>query len=421
MMKFNDKQLNGLLKGVGEVPQFTTARMGKKMKPAVSASLYKGKGTVKGAFYGSKFDSVSEYLTSVGEKYMDKPIKEMEEGLLHEALALIEHAKEEGFELDLPTFARARQVINSGNVPSNPVELLQAYRTDLNTTSKPIDALRDELIEELEETRKYQLLNRSSYSLDWAIKETNAAPEVADYAARLQAEKDLVISKYQGIAESYQYPDYELAPAVLYANLYVLNIKAQQEKKVKDKERLVSALVNLYIEKNGVSPVNEDLAIINTFAEDKLKDKSEGGYSSIQSLFPLGAVQFLQWTKDGVVKTKRKAGKMVSAYFTSDSLLTEEDAAGWKALENTQVVVQNGFLNGLTLSSDDQLDMRDRRVSPSRKEVADKDEAMQEFLTSTKFLRGAKAWSSTSQSGVVLHVSLYKKGVKVYFGGMRNA
>lgn len=421
MEKLTDRELNEMLEAEG-LAMPLLERSSKKLKPLVSSSIYNGTGIQKGSTYkGSPYLKVQENLKALSKDFLSEPILELKEGLLEEAIALIQLMKEEGLVVNVPSFVDARKALKAGKAPSNPVEMLLQYRVDLFNASRPINDLREYLVAQIEEDRGMKFLDTSRLSLEWCMAKADLTLEERNYGSRLLATKDVLIAKYEAEAERYLNDSHPLANALLYATLYVDSIKdAQNRKEAKERQRWEDVRTQFVTEYNRYPNANEE-AQLRTIIKEKIQNETESGYASLQSLFSLGALQFIQWADKGEVVTRSKTLRSVTGYFGGDHLLTDEERKSWNNLVGQVVEIKDGQLNNLTLDAEDRLRMDEKFVSPKMEELYYyEDEALKRKIHETKYLKGAKAWVGGSQQAVVVHVATFKKGVRVFLMGVKN-
>lgn len=393
-------------------------------RPRVTESIYKSKGSVKGAMLeGSFYTAISALMERVADSHTKKPINELENGLFDEALKLIESGKQKGVTFNLPGFKVARERIagRQGEFnPECPVEVLIKYRQDIYAASEAIEEFRKDLFAEFERNGGPVLLDKGKVSTDWLLKKTGAKKQVVDESAKLEAYKESVTSRYAAHAERFGNGEQTFAPAVLVAELYVANIREQTANRKERRKRVVNAMIDAFIAEHGYEPNADVMAAIKVKADNAMAEYSDNGFSSIQGLFPLGFIQFLQWIATGEVKTIRRKQEYVNVFMQSEQPLSALEQAQWRCMEGEPIIFTDGVAKGLTVSEEDQVDIDERFVSPKLKDLANVEPAVVDELMNNQFKRGAKLWVGGQQVGIVLHVKVYKTGVSLFIKNFKS-
>lgn len=398
----------------------------KMAKPRISSSIYKGKNQVKGADYiGSPYTLISEDLEAQRDELFAQPIQESVDNYRVEALRMLEMAEEAGIKLDLVSFADAHNQLNSG-VPADtsPSHLLTKFRADFSSAKNPINELRNQLLARYEEESGQKLYDSSKATIEWLSKKMKLSREEQDNISKVIANFDLTISYYDALSEkmdSKMYGDYKYGAALLYAQLYLMTLHQNLSHKENNLKKRMDELEKKFANKYGRLPKQEELALIKEAVSKSMATENESGFSSIQSLFPLGAVQFLQVMSDNKSVSEKKAGRNVCVYLDAPAKLTDRDVNIWKSLVGSQVTFENGYLFGYKIDAkEDLLSLKERTANPSSKDLAHLPENVQKFLMEMKFKRGAKNWMGDKQQGVILHVTTYKKSVKLWLSGVHT-
>lgn len=444
MTKLTDKQLNELLGGLDTMPVLEDTKVKEEDEfysdeqtyrlPLITSSLYKSKGTVKGAkLEGSPYEVMGTLMSKIADGFTEKPINEFKNGLSVEAAALVAYGKENGVVYTLPSFSQAgdriKARIHQNKLsdetqldfnPDCPVEILTKYRQDIHAASQALDELRDTLFATYEKGGGNVFLDKKKVSTDWLLKHISADRELINEAARLEAHKDSLTSMYTSYADKFSQGEQSFAPAVLVAELYLRNMAEQNRRRQEAGRSERERLINEYKEQFGLEPNDDALEKINQIAREAVENYSDTGYSSIQGLFPLGFIQFLQWIGTGVVTTKRKKETYAYVYLTSDRPLTEKEQLQWKMAEGHRAQFVDGKLGELYISDDNKMDMKETFVTPKAKDIEDKSDGMKDLLLNTKFTRGAKLWIGDRQSGLILHSKVHRSGVTLFLGGFKQ-
>ena len=395
-------------------------------KPRISSTIYKGKNEIKGAEYiGSPYGIISEEIEQLRDDVLGKPVLESKEGYRAEAIQVIEAAREQGIDLTLPSLQEARQQLKEG-VPASasPVHLLAQYRSDFSLYKTPLNEFREQLLSKWETQTNRELYDDSKATLNWLIKKVDLTIEEQDEISKAIAEFDLMMSKYEALSQamdSSSYGEYEYAPALLHAQLYIMTMRENINRKERQTQKQLEELTSLFHNRYGQTPHPQDAAKLKAIAEAKVEEMNEGGFSSIQSLFPLGAVQFLQLLNDNKSVSERRAGRNVSVYLESNQDLTDKEKEIWSKLIGKEVTFENGRLYHYNVNQkEDLLGLEEKTVNPDPKELTHLSEDLQKFIMSTNFKRGAKNWMGAKQTGTIVHAKTYKSSVKVWLLGMRG-
>lgn len=422
MKTLTDNQLNKLLANQGTAMP-TLEGFSKKVKPRISSSIYNGKGIEKGATYkGSPYLAIQEELKSLSKGFLDEPILEFKEGLLPEAVALVDKMKSEfGIVVNLPEFVDARKAVSTGKAPSNPVELLLKYRKELHEASEPIDEMKNTLLAHIEEDQGMKFLDTNRLSLEWCMAKAHLSQEERNYGAHLLATKDVLVAKYEAEAERYLNDSHPLANALLYARLYIASVKDAQNRKEADMKKRWDRVRRGFVSEYGRAPRIDEEKFMKDIIFEEVSNKSESGFPSIQSLYSLGALQFIQWADKGEITTKSRTLRSITGYFSAGRLLTDDEVEAWTKLPGQMVEIVDGQLNGLALDDEDKLLMKETYVTPKMEELYYyEDEALKQRIHETKYLKGAKAWIGGHQQAVVVHTKVFKMGVRVFLMGVKN-
>lgn len=428
-MRLTDDKLNLLLGEVETMPTLTVPYQEDEndietFRPMVTESLYKAKGVVKGAkLSGSFYDTISLLMNKVADSHTLKPIHELKHGLNGEAMQLIEWAKEKGVVYDIPSFSTARERIKSrgGDFnPACPVEILIKYRQDIQVASSALDSFREALFDSYERDGGQVLLDKGKVSTDWLLRKVGADKDLVDRAAKLEAYKDSITSKYATFAERFGVNGESFAPAVLVANLYILNIKEQETRRKQYYSTILDRLCEEHIRSHGYAPHPETVEQFSVKARELMSEYSDRGFSSIQGLFPLGFIQFLQWIGTGHVKTVARKQEYVNVFLTNGSRLTEEQKDAFRNLSGRLMLFKDGQVNGLFVSSEDQVRLDERFITPKRKDLVGVPEEVVDEMMDNQFKRGAKLWVGGTQAGIVMHTKVYDSGVSVFLKNFKS-
>ena len=422
-----DGQLNKILSSVGlKMPLLALDYAPKMAKPRISSSIYKGTNQIKGADYiGSPYGVISEELEAQRDDLFAQPVLESVENYRVEAMRMIEMAEDAGLSTDLISFNDARNQLAEGVSPdASPVHLLTKFREDFSKAKAPINELRNILLARYESESGQKLYDTSKATLEWLSKKMKLSIDEQNAVSQAIANFDMTISYYDVLSEkmdAQMYGDYKYGAALVYAQLYMMTLRQNLSHKEYELKKQMKGMSEKFMNKYGRLPNESEVAKIKEHVEKQVDMKSESGFSSIQSLFPLGAVQFLQVMNDNKSVSEKKAGRNVCVYLEAPAELTDNDVQVWKSLVGSQVTFENGQLYNYTINQkDDLLRLDERTVNPSNKELAHLPENVQKILMEMKFKRGAKNWMGDKQSGVILHVTTYKKSVKVWLSGVRT-
>ena len=422
-----DDMLNKILASIGlQMPVLALDYAPKIAKPRISSSIYKGKNQMKGAEYiGSPYGVISEELEAQRDDLFAQPVLESVENYRVEAMQMIGMAEDAGLSTDLISFNDARNQLAEGVSPdTSPVHLLTKFREDFSKAKAPINELRDILLARYESESGQKLYDTSKATLEWLSKKMKLSLDEQNAVSQAIANFDMTISYYDVLSEkmdTQMYGDYKYGAALVYAQLYMMTLRQNLSHKEYELEKQMKSMSEKFMNKYGRLPNESEVATIKEHVEKQVDMKSESGFSSIQSLFPLGAVQFLQVMNDSKSVSEKKAGRNVCVYLEAPAELTDRDVQVWKSLVGSQVTFENGQLYNYTINQkDDLLRLDERTVNPSSKELAHLPENVQKLLMEMKFKRGAKNWMGDKQSGVILHVTTYKKSVKVWLSGVRT-
>ena len=428
MTTFSDKELNALLGGIGSMPTLSTPKKRMKALPLTSSSIQRGKGFDSGSVYDNSpylkiADELSELSTGFTGQVIDESTTKYAEAA-REFIAYVEKGDpEKGFaplHIDLMPFATASKNVLDGKPASNIVEVLFSYRSELYKATKRIDQFHKELVGHYEELIKKRVFDSNRLSIDFLLKETKATRETVNLSSRILSAKEIVIARNKALAETIQYPDHKLAPAYLYARLLVMNIRYEESKR----EREILSYVVAKDEEcrnQGYEPTPEEREGFKFEALDFVEKKSQGGFSSIQALFPVGIIQFMEYTGSGRIRTVGQAGQNFTAWFEAPRGLTPAEVASWQALEKEVVDIVEGTLNGLKINEKE--DRYGNDVSgkvPTQAQVAHRNPVAQAHLLATKFDKGSKVWLGGNKRATASLVNVYKSGVSVFFEGSRN-
>ena len=394
----------------------------------MSNSIYLGKGIDKGAKFNSRYDGYIESMKEIASsKTKEFKINEYRNGLMNEAIAYINLMKAEGIELNLETLYNAGTSIEKGEVINNPTRLLYSYRKQIKQASDPINRMRGQLLSILEESTGGRLLNGSSLGLEALMKKVKLSEEERRKGYELLAHKELVIQNHKGLGEAFTSKDPRIS-ALLFAELYVANIRSQnaiREEKRKDRKlvndlrkQALSYLANEWTKKHGNAQPNKKQAVaikdwVNEYVEKNLY--SDGGWGSIITLFPLGTVQFLEFIKDGRIKTESARGKNVVVYIELEGQrgIPENIKQEFQKVEGKRVTFEDGQWSGFRINKEDVSGVS-KDVNPSQNEMKHlKNITKHDEIKDMKFERGAHLWNRKRSGRIVLAV-VYKEGIKLF-------
>lgn len=401
----------------------------------LSASSYQGKGIGKGARYNSRYDFYIDDMKALSDKNTkDFKINEYKNGLLDEATAYIRMMNDEGVESLLinhegneESLYDAKMAIERGANVDTPARLLSSYRKQMRNISEEIGEMEQDLISRIEQRLGGQLLNRENLGLEALMKKAHVEEDERKMGYELIARKELIADEHKGLGESFT-PRSPRASALLFAELYSANIRSQNNSRAESltnkrhvdnlRKEALKFLGKQWVNKFGnKQPSSSDVTNIKRWVEDYVEDNvyNDTGWGSIITLFPLGAVQFMEFIKDGAIKTDSALGRHVAVYMELEQggILPANLRKALKDAEGRRIDINEGAWSVFKINKED-LSGRNKEVNASAKDLENlRNTTRHHEIKKMQFERGAHLWNR-KRSGRIVMAVVYKEGVKLF-------
>lgn len=292
------------------------------------------------------------------------------------------------------------------------------YRKDLRVAEEPKGEWVSRAKYILREYKQFEYTNFNIVSNSWIIKKALQHPEfpeeMKDEVASIQAKKDEIVALYESIASGSGLGNSEYAQAYAYARMYVLNYNAEFNRTETDfREKLEPALAAFEMTYNRM-PTDAELEDM----KQSIGRRRFVGFSSLNTLFPIGKLQLLRFSRTGEMKVVSVAKRPAAAFLVADKPFTEEEKEYLRSLVGKKISFHNQVLEGTSykLFHGDAHTMKVSEPSPRIQDVEGYGFTTQERndLMNTKFLQGPSLWTQARQEGVVTLVTIYKQKVKLW-------
>lgn len=442
--KMNDLQMEMILGhyGVGtSIPTLVDADAKEDFKPRLDSGIYAAKEQTKGAVYESNQNQVTKIMQQFLDQVIKKPVEdasEYEHNISEEANALIQFCLGEGIiiqqQLDAEhSFSRAREELMKKIRGEFYVEsaalLVREYRGAMHETSRGIREWVDMAVWAASENG-FHTIDFSKKSDKWIIdfvkKNQIVSIEAIHEVSAMIAVKEQMIAKFTAKANTFTLGQSQYKNALMFAFLYNENLSEQRKREqqyIKEElNRLRAKKEELLFMEYGVRrglTAEEEMAL-----QLSVKPYKYTGFDSITSLFPVGAKELLEWSKNNTFKVFKQEAVRTAAYFELERDIQPHEAAALRSMIGRQVNFEGGVMSGtpFRVSLEDKTTTEGKEVSPKKGELEKaglSEEAIADILEK-KFKRGARAWFGGAQTGKVLFVSVYRRSFKLWLDDFKN-
>lgn len=432
--KMNDAVNKGLI-SAGIAPIHLERAEGNSSQLNLSRSLYLAKGIDKGTKYGSRYDKYIEELQAMSSSHTAEfKINETKNGLLNEAIAFMQRMYEEGYGVQMvdsegnkETLYTAKMDNLEGMKIDSPAKLLSSYRKKVKDISDKIGGMESRLIARLESNAGGKILNSDNLGLEALMKKAKVSEEERLEGYELLAKKELIIDEHKGLGEAFTSNDPKES-ALLFAELYEANVRSQRSSRSEKLENQVEvaklnreAREHLHAEWKArfgeATPTVAQKANIEKWVAEYIEENiySDTGWGSILTLFPLGAVQFLEFIGSGEITTDSMKGRNTVVYLKlkNGGMIPSKMKEAFKKAEGRRVEFVNGEWSGLVIDRED-LSGMNKSVNVSDKELENLVNVERyDEVKNMKFERGAHLWNRSRNGKIVLAV-VYREGVKLF-------
>lgn len=363
----NDNMLNSLLieAGVTPIKEQTehVAGWGAVKGLKLDSHTFKAKKQKKGVLWPSVLNHYSDIIESfMMETLTSRKLTSSEyyEHFLPQVQGLLTWGRENGYLLpedEIPFSAattRAGVALREAgeDAPLTPGLLLHDFVNEVSRISREIKAVINLLVSRMVEGGSQHDFAKESdrWVIDFARRNKQngnvLTKEEDDYIAGLLAEKERIMAYYKGQADRFTAGTSKLSDAFAFVLLWqeIMSEQSLRTKKA-DARRLLEAIAD-YESQYGVSPHHVPGALEEL--KRSLPKSQYSKLSSVLTLFPTGALQFLSVMDKGSATQFVKAPRHISGFFSHPDL-TDTVRQQVKHLEGKKVILKDGHILGTGL------------------------------------------------------------------------
>lgn len=420
----DDNQLNEILTGRGlrALASRQTNEDGEEVRGLKrDKHLFRAKKQNKGVHWDSLLNDTADRVNAFLQGQVQKLTwtSEYYEHLLPQIQTFLDTGRVEGLyqEEDLWGFSTqttkeltARRE-KGEQVPLTPGLLLADFASDVADVSNRIRSVVQELAGRLRErdaTHRYEE-ETQRWLVDTARKVKVLDREEDHRLAQLLDEKERIIAYYRGQADQFRLGDSDLADALAFAAMWEMVMLEQSERARDVDSATFSNAVDAFKNEFGFDP-HADPRILKLL-RDRIPKYQYSRLSSVLTLFPRGAMQFLDLVENQRVTKYAKPVQHMVGFFGHPEL-TPAHREQLKRLEGKPVILYEGRLVGTRFqfatedygqtgyATSDPRQVMTREGYPS--EVVD-------MVCSHKYLRGGKVWTGGLQQATLLFAETTRK------------
>lgn len=432
-MMMNDNQLNSILakRGLETIKSRAQDSEGNSVKGMKRDShLYKAKNEIGGVHWDSWLNQTHDRIEQFEQRQQEKMSwsSEYYDNILPEVSAFLAWGLEQGHytEADAEPFrsANLKSLIqkreNGEYIPLTPVLLLHDFTSAVANSSNEITSYIKML-----RLRLYSREDNHDYSKEsnyWIIQEARRggllSREEDNELATLLAKKERVIAHFRGQADQFKVGTSVLADAFAFALVWQEVMVQQAQIAREDDNKTLTNAVNAFKERFEIDPTvsPEYMAKIKS----RLPKYQFRRLSSVLTLFPQGASQFLYLTENKKILTYVKPASNFASMFVHPDL-NDEFRQQLKSMEGKTILLYNGKIIGTDFFFAPE-DYRQKGYTSSPRFIMEKEGYAREVIDKVcekKYLKGGQVWTGGFQRAYIEYVETHTRSGKAFQNGVK--